>query len=287
MSDTRIARLQVLAAAALFSTGGAAIKACSLDSAAVAGGRSAIAALVLAAALPGALRRIDRRVAGVAVAYAATLVLFVFANKLTTAVHAILLQSTSPLYIAGLSTWLLAEPPTRRDLASLAVIALGMGLLLSSGEAPTALAANPTLGNLLGASSGLAWALTVMGLRALSQRSPDAAASAAIVGNVLAAALTLPMAPREAPGLTDALVLGWLGVFQVGLAYYLLTRALPRVPALGAALLLFLEPVLSGVWAWLVHGELPAPLGVAGSAVILAGLAAHAAAGQETAAQDP
>lgn len=277
METTSTARAQVLAAAALFSTGGAAIKACTLDSYAVAGLRSALAAVVLAIAIPGARRNLSPRVFGVAVAYAATLVLFALSNKLTTAVHAILLQSTSPLYIALLSTWLLGERPAARDLLALGVIGVGMGLLLVSGESASAIASDPALGNTLAAGSGVAWALTVMGLRALSRTSPEVAVSAALSGNLLAAAATLPLATRLLPSATELGVVIWLGVFQIGLAYLLLTRALPRVPALTASLLLFLEPVLSGVWAWLVHGELPSPTGLAGSAVILAGLGLQAA----------
>lgn len=277
METTSTARAQVLAAAALFSTGGAAIKACTLDSYAVAGLRSALAAVVLAIAIPGARRNLSPRVFGVAVAYAATLVLFALSNKLTTAVHAILLQSTSPLYIALLSTWLLGERPAARDLLALGVIGVGMGLLLVSGESASAIASDPALGNTLAAGSGVAWALTVMGLRALSRTSPEVAVSAALSGNLLAAAATLPLATRLLPSATELGVVIWLGVFQIGLAYLLLTRALPRVPALTASLLLFLEPVLSGVWAWLVHSELPSPTGLAGSAVILAGLGLQAA----------
>jgi DME family drug/metabolite transporter len=277
VETTSTARAQVLAAAALFSTGGAAIKACTLDSYAVAGLRSALAAVVLAIAIPGARRNLSPRVFGVAVAYAATLVLFALSNKLTTAVHAILLQSTSPLYIALLSTWLLGERPAARDLLALGVIGVGMGLLLVSGESASAIASDPALGNTLAAGSGVAWALTVMGLRALSRTSPEVAVSAALSGNLLAAAATLPLATRLLPSATELGVVIWLGVFQIGLAYLLLTRALPRVPALTASLLLFLEPVLSGVWAWLVHSELPSPTGLAGSAVILAGLGLQAA----------
>jgi imidazolonepropionase-like amidohydrolase len=52
-------------------------------------------------------------------------------------------------------------------------------------------------------------------------------------------------------------VAGYLGVFQIGLAYAFLTRALVQVSALEAALLLFVEPVLSPLWAFLVHAERP------------------------------
>ena len=61
----------------------------------------------------------------------------------------------------------------------------------------------------------------------------------------------------------------YLGVVQLGLAYVFLARAITRVPALEASLFLLVEPVLSPVWAWLVHGESPGPLAVVGGVVIL------------------
>ena len=55
------------------------------------------------------------------------------------------------------------------------------------------------------------------------------------------------------------------GVVQIGLSYVLLTRAMGRVPALEAALLLMLEPVLTPLWAWLAHGERPTGWALAGA----------------------
>jgi drug/metabolite transporter (DMT)-like permease len=47
------------------------------------------------------------------------------------------------------------------------------------------------------------------------------------------------------------------------------------VGALEVSLLLLLEPVLSPVWAWLVHGEQPGSLAIAGGLVIVAATALY------------
>src|SRR5205085_11962688 len=86
-------RLLLVTAAVLFSPGGAAIKAVTLSAWQVAGFRSAIAAAVLLAAIPDARRGWSWRIAPAAVAYAACLLTFVVANRLTTAANAIFLQS--------------------------------------------------------------------------------------------------------------------------------------------------------------------------------------------------
>ena len=54
-------------------------------------------------------------------------------------------------------------------------------------------------------------------------------------------------------------MIGYLGVFQIGLAYLLLSTGIRHLPALEASVLLLAEPALNPVWAWLVHGETPAP----------------------------
>ncbi|HZH03127.1 MAG TPA: EamA family transporter, partial [Myxococcaceae bacterium] len=105
-------RLFILAAVVLWSTGGAAIKLCGLSGWQVACGRSWVAAAALLALLPSSRRRPDRRGWGVAVAYAATVLLFVLATKLTTAANAIFLQYTAPLYVLLMGTWLLGERPS-------------------------------------------------------------------------------------------------------------------------------------------------------------------------------
>jgi drug/metabolite transporter, DME family len=272
-SSDLASRLGVLAAAALFSTGGAAIKATALTGWQVASFRSGVAALALLALLPGARRRPDRRVLAVAAAYAVTMVLFVLSNKLTTAASTIFLQSTAPLHILLLSPWLLREPVRRLDLAYMGLLAGGLALFFVGLDPVSATAPNPLLGNVLAVLSGLFWGLTIMGLRALDRRGParnGAAAAAALWGNAIAFAACLPLAlPVTAVRPVDWAVVAYLGVFQIGVAYVFLTRALRRVPALEASLLLLLEPVLNPVWAWLAHGERPGPWSLAGGAVIL------------------
>jgi len=90
MTDSR-SRLLVIAAAVLFSTGGAAIKAASLNGWKIAALRSGIAAVFLLAVIPESRRGWHWRIVPVAACYAATLDFFVLGNRLTTAANAIFL----------------------------------------------------------------------------------------------------------------------------------------------------------------------------------------------------
>jgi drug/metabolite transporter (DMT)-like permease len=272
MSAAARGRLELLAAAVLFSTGGAAIKATTLTSWQVAGFRSLIAALAVALFIPASRRRWSWRVLVVAAAYASTLVLFVLANKLTTAANAIFLQASGPLYLLLLGPLLLREPIRRSDVLLILVMAGGMGLFFVGEQAPSRTAPDPWRGNLLGAFSGLSWALTIAGLRWIAGRAkgsePGMAAVAA--GNVLAGLVCLPKAlPVAQAASSDWVALFYLGVFQVGLAYLCLTRGVRQATALEASLLLLAEPALNPIWAWLVHAERPGAFAILGGMLIL------------------
>jgi drug/metabolite transporter (DMT)-like permease len=291
MPVTRLdARLRLLAAAVLFSTGGAAIKAASLTSWQVSSFRSGIAALAVWLLVPAARRRWSLPVLAVASIYAATMVLFVLANKRTTSANAIFLQSTAPLWVLLAGPALLGERTTRRDLLFMGVVALGMAFFFVGVDAPQATAPDPFGGNVIAALSGVAWAGTVLGLRwlgrggraasaarpadASSGEAPagqgDAALTTVVAGNVLACVVGLPFAlPVSGAGTADWLVVLYLGVVQIGLAYLALSTAMPHVPALEASTLLLVEPALNPVWAYLAHGERPGPLSWVGGALIV------------------
>ena len=113
-------------AALLFSTGGAAIKSTSMTAWQVACFRSGVAALVLFVALPQWRRFWSPRPMLVGVAYAATMILYVTANKLTTAANAIFLQSTAPMYLLLLGPLLLREKIRPRDLSYTAAMVVGV-----------------------------------------------------------------------------------------------------------------------------------------------------------------
>lgn len=272
MSNASKNRLGIFTAAILFSTGGAAIKACSLSSWAVAGFRSGIAGVVLYLLLPGARRGWTRRTMLIGAAYAATLILFVLANKSTTSANAIFLQSTAPLYLLLLGPLVLGEPIRKADLAVISAVATGAILLLLGSEATAATAPNPGRGNLLALVSGATWALTLTGFRWLGKRAGnnDSAAATVIAGNFIAFAVCLPMAIQGVHASPiDIAVLLYLGLFQIGLAYVLLTRSMREVPGLEAATLLLIEPVFNPIWTWIVHGERPGTLALIGGALII------------------
>jgi drug/metabolite transporter (DMT)-like permease len=262
-------RVQITLAAVLFSTGGAAIKWVVVGGWQLAACRAGIALLTILALVPEARRGWSWRTAAVGCAYAATTLLYVQSNRHTTAASAIFLQSTNPLFILLLAPWLLGEHASRRDLQQMAVMGLGLVLFFLGLDRPSATAPNPVLGNVLAVTCAITWTFTLIGYRWLVARGGSvatAAASGNLTAGLLALALAQPLAPVRGG---DWLMLGFLGVCQLGVPYVFMVRAIPRIKALEVGLFMLIEPVLNPVWAWLVHGEAPGAATLLGGALIL------------------
>jgi drug/metabolite transporter (DMT)-like permease len=235
--------------------------------------RGGVAAVFLWLVLPAAGRNWTWRILVAGIIYAAMVVLFVLSNKLTTAANAILLQSTYPLYLLLLGPLFLKEKLRAMDLAIVGGVILGAIVLFSGSERVVATAPDPVRGNMIALASGLAWAMTIAALRWLGKRDPraESAAAVTIAGNAMAFVACLPLAVDGPPVSAAAgAVVAYLGVFQVGLGYVCLTRSIRHIPAVDAATILLVEPVLNPIWAWLMHGENPSGRALAGGAIILA-----------------
>ncbi|HYS11035.1 MAG TPA: EamA family transporter [Myxococcales bacterium] len=261
----RRAVLAVAGAAILWSTGGLFIKVAPMPALAVACGRSLVAGLFYLALL-----RPDLRAArwSTAAAYAGCIITFVSATKLTTAANAIFLQYTGPAYVLLLSPFLLDEPFRPIDGVCVALSLAGMSLFfvgrIETGQA---------LGNLLAIASGVFFALAIVLLRREAKSGRGDALPSTTLGNLLAAAVTLPWALKAAPEiltLRGGAVLLYLGIVQLGLAYFLFVRGVRRVPAAEASLISMLEPVLNPVWVLIGFGEKPGPWAIAGGAIVVA-----------------
>jgi len=262
--------LLLVATALLFATGGAAIKLAALTAWQIAAFRSGIAAAMLLLILPEArrLRQLSTWLA--AAAYAATLLLFVHANKLTTSANAVFLQASAPVYLLVIGPVFLKEKLRRADLWMGLLVVSGMILFFS--------------GNLLALVSGVTWALTLAGLRSAARVSGGSALPMVVAGNLIVFFVSLPQAfpVMHVDGSSVAVVL-YLGCIQIAFAYWILTRAVRHVPAFEASLILLLEPVSNPVWSWLIHGERMDAWALSGAGLVLAGAAFQAWASQRQA----
>ncbi len=271
-----VARLQVFAAALLFSTGGAGIKAEAFTGLQVSALRSGIAAAVLIFMLRGRLV-LSPAMLGTGIIYAATVTLFVLSTKLTTAANAIFLQATAPLYLLLLGPLVLSERFRARDVVFLVGVAVGLALCVIGQPAATTTAPDPATGNLLAVVCSITWAFTLLGLRYLQRGSTQAGSvgmSAVAIGNLFASVAAAPFAlPLPVASASEWATIVYLGVCQIAVAYVFLTAAMRVLPALEVSLLLLIEPVLNPTWTWLIRGEDPGGYTIVGGAIIIAATA--------------
>jgi drug/metabolite transporter, DME family len=267
----RAAILSVAAAALLWSSGGLFIKLAPMPAMAVACGRSLIAGVFYLVVLRPNLRAARWSTAA---AYAGCIISFVTATKLTTAANAIFLQYTAPAYVLLLSVWILRERLRAIDLFCVLLSLMGMSLFFVD-----KVEAGQRWGNVLGIVSGVFFAFNIVFIR----RDQADALPSMTLGNLLAAAVTLPFALRSVPAVATPLgaaVLLYLGVVQLGLAYWLFARGVRLVPAAEASVISMLEPIFNPLWVLLFWGERPGRWALAGGLVVIAAVALRSAVPQ-------
>ncbi|MBS4031753.1 MAG: EamA family transporter [Clostridiales bacterium] len=248
--------------ALLWSMGGLLIKLIPWHPIAIAGSRSAIAALLFFVYVRKPKWTGSSAQLGGAVAYAGTVITFVAATKMTTAANAILLQYTAPVYVALFGAWFLKERTGLADWITVVTVIGGMILFFIDDLSPGYM-----LGNIFAMLSGMCFAVMVLCLRKQKDGSP---LESVLYGNILTAVIALPFLTGQ-PRLDIA---GWvtiagLGVFQLGLSYIMYTVAIKHVTALDAILIPVVEPILNPVWVLLFIGEVPGSWALLGGVIVL------------------
>lgn len=257
--------LATVVAALLWSTGGLFIKLLPQDAFTILFYRSAWAAVVFGLLFGRKVLRFNRRMWINSFFYAALLVTFVTATKLTTAANAIFLQYTGTAYILLLEPRLFGLKMERLNLWTTIVCFLGMGLFFLEDFDPTG-----GLGIGIAVISGMLLAALFLGQRLNDSRYH---VSAIFWGNIWVILIGLPAFWSSAPAtLPEQGMLAFLGIVQIGLGYVLFTYGLQRIPAVESGLISMLEPVLNPVWVYLGYGERPSTWAVAGGALIVLAL---------------
>lgn len=262
----------IVCAAVLWSIGGVLIQYVDWHPLLIAGTRSGIAAVVIWAFSPRLKFTRSPHLWGGALAYAATVTLFVFANKLTSAANAIVLQYTCPVWVALLASWFLGERTKPADWLALGAVACGVLVFFSE-----SLHSGGLTGDLLALASGVSFAWLALFMR---RQRDGARIETVFAGNVLTAliaAAAWPFIDVPLPGLPGWTALVVLGVFQLGFTYILYARALARLTALEATLYPVLEPILNPVWVLLFLGTAIPRTSLIGGAIVLAAVTLRAA----------
>jgi DME family drug/metabolite transporter len=177
-------------------------------------------------------------------------------------------------FITGLLGWVIeGAAPARRWFVATAVSVAGLAVLVlsdSGGDAPSVLTGAACA---LVASTGYA-VYTALGKQLIARAGPDVYIGGvfAIGAVVISPALLTGDLDWAARGSGIATV-AWLGIVPTAIAYVLFGRGLRHLPASTVATLTLAEPLVATALGLLVLDESLDAVGLAGAALVLAGLA--------------
>jgi drug/metabolite transporter (DMT)-like permease len=191
---------------------------------------------------------------------------------LTSVANATLLANLAPIFVT-LAAWLLwRKKPTMMFLAGLAAALTGVMLLIGGdfGHSGKAL-----LGDALGVVTAMfyaAYQLTVTRLRGTISTARIMA-----VSSVVTAALLLPLALLSGELFFPASATGWIKVFALAVisqvaGQSLIAYAMAHLPATLSSVGLLLQPVMAGLFAWILLGETLGAIAIAGAVLVLIGI---------------
>lgn len=249
----------------MWSFGGLFIKSVNAHPLAISGIRSAIACIIITIYVRKPKFTWSFAQIGAALAYASTVILFVAANKFTTAANAILLQYTAPIYVALLGAWLLKEKPRAIDWITMFAVICGMVLFFVE-----SIDTKGMLGNVFALLSGVSFASFTVFMRMQKDSSPI---ESVILGNAVTAVIGVPFIFTAIPDSKGWLCLLFLGVIQLGIPYILYSIAITKARAIEASLITMIEPILNPVWVSIVIGEIPGALSIIGGIIVIAAVA--------------
>jgi drug/metabolite transporter (DMT)-like permease len=214
------------------------------------------------------------------ISYAATMILFVIANKLTASANAILLQYSAPVWAALFGWGLAKEKPGWEHWAALGIVMAGLFLFFRDG-----LASGAFLGDLLAILSGILFGLNTVFMRMNRDGEP---ADIMMLANFLTAAFALPFVFIYRPALSG-LNMGavfFMGFFQIGLSSVLFGYGVKHVSAVQTMLTAMIEPVLNPLWVLMATGEKPGSRALLGGSIIVGAVVFSTIAGKRREAGD-
>ncbi|MCK9171266.1 MAG: DMT family transporter [Treponema sp.] len=271
--------LSLVFCALLWSTGGVLVKLVDWNPFAIAGTRSLIGLItvcLMLRRLPSFIVRDEKNgktdlrgtlyVYIAAACYAGTMILYIVANKLTTAANAILLEYTDPIYIIMFGPLILGEKNRKSDYVTVAGVVLGMVLFFADG-----LRGGRMAGNLIAALSGTSWGFCTIYMRKLTRRGSQ---DAFMLSHIITFLVGVPFIfiygfPSGSVIVSSGIGLLLLGIFQIGIPSILYACGIGSVRALSASFISMIEPLMNPVWVLLFMGEVPSVWTCTGGVVIL------------------
>ena len=189
-------------------------------------------------------------------------IFFVYGMSNTTVTNAVFLMSTGPLWAALASYFFLKKIVGLKTIIAITGSMIGIAVMFSQG-----LQSSNYLGNIiiLGVPICFAFQLTLINKRSDIDYMPSTFLAGIFV--VLVGVFTIT---DHSISTRDLSIILFMGAFQVGLGFVLITIGSRYIPPHRAALYILLEPVLAPIWAWVGVGETPQIIELIGGLIVFA-----------------
>lgn len=195
---------------------------------------------------------------------------FIIAIAHTTVANVVLMQAGVPLIATLMAFLLFGERVAPTTWAAIAAVICGVAIMVSESFDGTVSPIGDSLALLIAFAFSTA---TVITRRYAHVRMTPATC----LGTMIAGAFAATQVGSFAVSGQDMAWLFAFGALNLGLGLVCFATGARLIPAAFAALLGTFETLLSPVWVWLVHGEIPSARTLVGGAVIFAALLVHIA----------
>jgi drug/metabolite transporter (DMT)-like permease len=259
----------VALAALAWSTAGLLQRGLSVGAATQVGVRAAFAGVALLAYVAvtergrvgAAFRSAGSAGLGVALALATASATFIVALNHTTVAHVLFIQAMAPVLAALLARVALGEPISARTAVAVAVALAGVAVMVGGATGQGRL-----IGEALSFLMTVAFGLIVV----LQRRHPEMSlTSINTLGSLSAAAIAFSLAPPQAVGLVDLIILAAFGLATVCIAFVMFMDGAKLIPAAESALINMAEAVLAPIWVLVLFRENPGASAMIGGALVL------------------
>ena len=272
MSEKNKGNLYILLTALLWSTGGLLIKFIPGNPVMINGTRSLIALIFFWFYKKSIKIKVNTKIIAAAICLVLTNLLYVIANKLTTAANAIVLQYTAPIFVLIWDCLYKKKFPKKHQILVVGMAFAGMLLFFLD-----QLDGGALLGNIIAIMAGVCFS-GVFFINSLPEASGD---DSSMIAFGLSFLISIPflgdVVKLNAVAVVALLV---LGIFQVGLAYVLFAKGAKLTTPVSASLIGLLEAVLNPVWVFLFYGEAVGKYALLGATIILTAVVVKTVAGR-------
>ena len=185
---------------------------------------------------------------------------YVFGMSNTSVANGGFILSTAPLFAVMSSYFFLKKKISLKTLIAISGSMIGVGIMFSEG-----MEANHAMGNLIMLIVPICFAFQLT----LINHSPEIDfMPATFLGGIIAFVIGVLLISEFNISTYDLKIALFIGAFQVGIGFLLITIGSRYIPPHRAALFILTEPILTPIWAWIFLGEKPPTIELIGGLII-------------------